>query len=201
MPLSERAQDIVNETLWNQSLRTVLSRGPDYKPNNKQIAWEENLERSILDINADLQFRVMKGTSGSGVGVNPDVFREAEALKIDHKRVKRLISAANADFTWDQVVGDMMQMGMEHDAAEEVTERIALGISAHRNLEHHTRQFHKDRIETRLMIAGLFMFGLAVVIVLIYWPWFASALDAIGVAAQYCLTGSDHSVASIGVPE
>ena len=185
MPLSEQAKAYVAKALVEQLDRKVLSWGPDYRPDDEQIAWEERLERSIFNANADLRFRVLKGTSDSGV--NPDVFREAESLNVDRQRVSRIIKAAEAGFQWDDVVGDMIQNGMKREDAERVAERMAMGISSHRILEHHKREFVQNRVETRLTIAGLIVFGLAVVVGVIYWPWLLSTIRAIGVVAKQCL--------------
>ena len=185
MPLSERAQELVGEIVWNQHLNAVLSRG-DYEPNDEQLAWEECLEREIRDTIADLRFAVLKWSSDSEVDINPEVFGKADALKIDRKRVSRIIMAAEAGFTWDQAVGAMMQKGMKREDAEEVTENLAIGIRARRSREHHARAYVRERFEFRMMIVGLVVFGAVVGLGAVYWTWVGSAFGAAVHAARQC---------------
>lgn len=179
-----RAMELVCDILSKQHRHRLLSRGPDYVPNDKQLEWEESLLCAIRDEIADYRYRMMKGYGPFECSINQDAFRQAETLNIDRERVSRIIMAAKADFDWDDAVGDMMNRGMEREDAEEVTQRIALGISARRSRDHDVRDAIRQKVEARLMITGSVVFVLAAVIVWIYWSWLS---DTVHTMYQYLL--------------
>ena len=135
----------------------------DYTDDDREL-WERELRYEIYAAQAMLRI-------GSSARVNWKWINwKAETLGIDRERVHRIVNAAQAGFDWDRAVSDMERNGMSRQAAEEVTERLAVNITAARTLERDLSDV-RERAQLIWAIVALVAIISAGIFAAFYWTW------------------------------
>ncbi len=154
----------------------MSERGTDNLDEDREL-WEHELRHDIYAAQAMLRI-------GSYARVNWKWINwKAETLGVDRERVHRIVNAAQAGFDWDSAVSDMERNGMSRQAAEEVTERLAVNITAGRTLERDLSDV-RERAQLIWAIVALVAIISAGIFAALYWSWLSVTADSV----YQCLT-------------
>ena len=160
----------------NAPRSTKIERDTDYTDEDREL-WEHELRHEIYAAQAMLRIDSYAMVNWKWINW------KAETLGIDRERVHRIVNAAQAGFDWDSAVSDMERNGMSRQAAEEVTERLAIDITAARTLERDLSDV-RERAQLIWAIVALVAIISAGIFAALYWSWLSVTADSV----YQCLT-------------